>query len=481
MILSENNKKMFFLTFICAAATIGGFLFGMDTIVIGGTITQITQQFELSALQQGWYVSSALVGCLFGSVIAGPIADYAGRKKPLMLGALLAIISVLGCMYANSFNLLIWARIIGGFGIGIATVVCPMYIAEVAPARHRGKLSNLFQVAIVIGLTCSVITNTLIVNYSQSAVVTGHYLDHFFITENWRGMFSVEFLPAVIFLGLVAFFPESPRWLISKAKEKEAASILRKFLTKGEAEEAIIECRQVIRSEKTGSYKQLVKNPVMRFGLMTGILLAIWSEWSGVTVVMYYGPVMLEEIMGNQGSALGGFGWICLVSVIFTSLSMVFIDKVGRRKMLITSALGCFTCLIGLAIFFDRPDTPPMLIVGLMAFFVAFTALGLGPLKFTISAEILPTSVRGRAVSITTAAIWIQGVILNSFTPAFRESFGTSALFIMFAIILLGQVWFAIKILPETANRSLESIEKELKQRFDIKEVEEKELQPKQV
>ncbi|MFA0070180.1 MFS transporter, partial [Vibrio breoganii] len=130
---------------MCAAATIGGFLFGMDTIVIGGTITQITQQFELSSLQQGWYVSSALVGCLFGSIIAGPIADYAGRKKPLMLGALLAIVSVLGCMYADSFNLLIWARIIGGFGIGIATVVCPMYIAEVSPARHRGKLSNLFQ------------------------------------------------------------------------------------------------------------------------------------------------------------------------------------------------------------------------------------------------------------------------------------------------------------------------------------------------
>lgn len=456
----ENTNKTRYLLFICIASALGGLLFGIDMLVVGGTITPVSQQFELTPLLKGWFVSSALMACFVGSMSSGVLSDKLGRKIPLIIAALLATVSVIGCVYSNSLETLIMARIIGGFGIGIATMVSPLYISELSPAKHRGKLTSLFQLAITIGIVVAIGTNALIVNTFTGVTSTGSFFDFIFIDEMWRGMFSAELIPAVLFLMVCAFFPESPRYLLQHGKEDEAREILLRVLDNEETETSIREFKAIMAQEDQGSYQELFTHAGKKRALFIALFLAIVSEWSGITAVFYYGSNMIEKAMG-AGAALGGFTVIAIINVLFTIGSIFFIDKLGRKKLLMIGTVGCVAALILLGMFIDANIPGPMLIA-LFSFFVAAFATAIGGVKFTVGAEIFPTSVRGRAMAISTAAVWVQGTIINMCVPWFTDSFGRSALFFLFAAILSSQFWFILKVMPETANRTLEEIEADI-------------------
>lgn len=455
---NHSNNKMGYVIFICLASALGGLLFGVDMLVVGGTISHVTAQFGLTAGETGWFVSSALAGCFIGSICSGVIADKIGRKKPLVISAVLAVISVIGCVLAETFTELTLARFIGGVGIGIATMVSPLFISEMSPAKHRGKLTSLFQLAITIGIVIAIGCNALIVTAAEGKVSSGTFMDYIFIKEMWRGMFSVELIPAVIFLLICAVFPESPRWLIKEGRGAEAKEILLRVVDENEAQQSINDCKAIMAEENQGNYKELFTNKSKKKALYIALFLAIVSEWSGITAVFYYGSTILEKAMG-QGAALGGFTLIAIINVIFTIGSMFFIDRIGRRKLLMIGTVGCVTALLLIGLFIDNPEAPGTLLIALFSFFVAAFATAIGGIKFTVGAEIFPTAVRGRAMALSTAAVWIQGTLINSLVPMFMENFSTDSLFFMFAVILSTQILFIIKIMPETANRTLEEIE----------------------
>lgn len=461
-VLNESDsRKVLYLIFMCIASAIGGLLFGIDTLVIGGTISSVTEQFQLSNSQSGWFVSSALAGCLVGSLISGKISDAWGRKKPLIFSAILALLSVIGCVIAESYFILAWSRFIGGIGIGIAAMVSPLYISEISPARHRGKLTSLFQLAITIGILVAIGFNALIVSLSEGKTSDGSFFDYIFIAENWRGMFGVEFIPCVLFLLICFFFPESPRWLVKNNKEEAAFNILSRFIDKDEATKSIQDCKEILAAESAGSYRELFTQKTKRKALFIALFIAIISEFSGVTTVFYYGSTFLEDAMG-KGAALGGFTIIGIINVVFTVVSIFLIDSIGRRKLLLIGTIGCVASLFLVGLFIDSKSTPGYVIILLFALFVTFFATSLGSIKFIVGAEIFPISVRGRAMAISTAAVWLPGTIINSFVPSFVENFGLGNLFFMFAVILSSQIIFIIYKMPETANKSLEQIEFEL-------------------
>lgn len=455
---SHSNNKMGYVIFICLASALGGLLFGIDMLVVGGTISHVTAQFDLSAGETGWFVSSALAGCFIGSMCSGVIADKIGRKKPLIISAVLAIISVIGCIFPETFTGLTLARFIGGFGIGIATMVSPLFISEMSPAKHRGKLTSLFQLAITIGIVVAIGCNALIVTAAEGKVSSGSLMDYIFIEEMWRGMFAVELLPAVIFLLICAVFPESPRWLVKEGRDAEAKEILLRVVDEDEAQQSINDCKAIMAEEKQGTYKELFTSKSKKKALYIALFLAIVSEWSGITAVFYYGSTILEKAMG-QGAALGGFTLIAIINVIFTIGSMFFIDRIGRRKLLMIGTVGCVAALILIGMFIDNPEASGTLLIVLFSFFVAAFATAIGGIKFTVGAEIFPTAVRGRAMALSTAAVWVQGTLINSFVPVFMENFSAGSLFFLFAAILSTQILFIIKVMPETANRTLEEIE----------------------
>ncbi len=455
------DKKFFYLLFVCIASALGGLLFGIDMLVVGGTISQVTAQYQLSPGQVGWFVSSALAGCLLGSLISGVISDKIGRKKPLIIAAIFALVSVVGCVFANSFTALTIARLIGGFGIGIATMVSPLYISEMSPAKHRGKLTSLFQLAITVGIVIAIGFNAFIVNNAVNAVSSGSFFDQLFIEEMWRGMFAVELIPALLFLIICSIFPESPRWLIKEGREQEARTVLCKVLNEVEAEHSITDCKAAMEEENKGTYKELFTHAGKKKALYIALFLSVVSEWSGITAVFYYGSTMIEEALG-QGGALDGFTIIAIINVLFTILSIFMIDLLGRKKLLFIGTLGCVSALVLLSIMIDDPTTSGPTLILLFSFFVASFATAIGGVKFTVSAEIFPASIRARAMALTTAAVWIQGTIINAFVPTFIESFSTGSLFLLFAVILSTQFIFIVKVMPETANRTLEDIENEI-------------------
>jgi sugar porter (SP) family MFS transporter len=459
--LDLYNKKFYYLIFVCVASALAGLLFGIDMLVVGGTISQVTTQYQLTPGQVGWFVSSALAGCLLGSLSSGLISDKIGRKKPLIISAFFAIVSVVGCVFADSFTALTIARLIGGFGIGIATMVSPLYISEMSPAKHRGKLTSLFQLAITVGIVIAIGFNALIVNSAADVTSSGSFVNYLFVDEMWRGMFAVEFIPALVFLIISSMFPESPRWLIKERRVKEARIVLCKVLDEEEADRSILECQAAMEEESKGAYKELFTHAGKKKALYIALFLSVVSEWSGITAVFYYGSTMIEEALG-QGGALDGFTIIAIINVLFTIASIFMIDLLGRKKLLFIGTFGCVAALLLLGVMIDDPATSGSTLILLFSFFVASYATAIGGVKFTVSAEIFPASIRARAMALTTAAVWIQGTLINAFVPTFIENFSTGSLFLVFAAILSTQFIFIIKVMPETANRTLEEIENEI-------------------
>lgn len=455
---SRDSGSVSYLTFLSVVAALGGLLFGFDTAVISGALGPLRALFFMGPIMEGWLVSSALVGSAVGAAVAGPLSDRFGRRFVLVLSGALFLLCSVGCVLAWNLDVLIFARWIGGVGVGLASLVSPLYIAEIATAGLRGRMVTLFQFAITVGICLALFSNAWLQHLSTSLVAGSSFWHSVFASNQiWRGMFGMEFFPAAIFTILCCIIPEAPRWLIQSGRPQQALAILERVGGRARALSELDEIRAAVSSE-TGSLRDLLR-PGLRKALFVSLFLAIASELSGVTVVFYYGPSILMKAGFSIGGALGGFASIGLVNMLFTVLAIWLMDIAGRRLLLFAGTVGASAALASIGFLFHNPAAHQIALVAMMCLFIACFAFSMGPIKWVVISEIFPTRIRGRAMAIGTVAVWVTDGLYNQYFPLLRDSLGIAGTFFLFAIMLLPQIIFIWKVMPETRGRSLEEIE----------------------
>lgn len=449
-------------------ASLGGFLFGFDMAVISGVLPLLQKQFTLSAFQEGWFVSSALVGCIAGVAFSGELSDKLGRKTPLFVSAILFLLSALGCALMPTLSWIIVARFIGGVGIGIASNVVPLYISEIAPAKSRGRLITYYQFALTFGILVAYLTNAGLVDNALGNPVGEGFFHTLFVKEVWRGMMGIGVLPALLFLLGLFLVPESPRWLIQKGFTEKGKVTLNK-INKPEAAQKDFENIKANLQEQKVSYKELLA-PRWRRALIIGLLLPLFSQFSGINAIIYYGP----SILSNAGISLSNS---LLSQVIFGAANMLFtlvaiwkVDSAGRRPLYLAGTAGAALSLFLTGLCFATGATTSIwLLVCVLAFLACF-AFSIGPLKFVIAAEIFPNKIRGRAMALSIMVMWIADTIVGQLTPVLLKSIGTAATFWVFAAFCVIALVVVYKLLPETKGKTLEEIESDWKDRAVKKE-----------
>ena len=460
------KTKTLYLLFITLTAAFGGFLYGFDTAVISGTIPLVRSQFALSPWWEGFFVCSAiLIGGTTGAGFSGIISDFAGRKKAQIIAGLLLFISAYACGISHNEVQLIISRIIGGFGIGIISTSSPLYISEISPARHRGKLVAIFQFFITIGILIAYFSNSWIRSFSENHAMFKGFGKLFLVDEIWRGMFMAQMIPSGIFTLLLFFVPETPRFLVKQNNVQKAHKVLAKIAGIQQADVEISEIKNAINEEK-GSFLELFK-PGLRKALFVALALSLLSELSGITVVIYFAPDIFNKAGFSFGQALNGTVIIGLINVIFTLFVLWKVDSMGRRPLAFIGLAGVFACSVATAIVLYLGIDNVYILIALLCAFVAFFSFSLGPIKFIVMNEIFPTKIRGMAVSIATFTIWLaNGSLILAFPPMRdflgrnHEIYGVAGSFLLFAAFLFPGFFFIWKVMPETKGKSLEEIEK---------------------
>lgn len=454
---SKNNKA--YLLFITLAAALGGFLFGYDTAVISGTIGFVKSQFGLSTAMEGWFVSSALVGCITGVAFAGELSDRFGRKRSLIFSGLMFSISVVGCALSASNTELIIFRMIGGIGVGIASMLSPLYISEVSPARIRGRMVALYQFAITIGILCAYFANAIMLNLSESltSLNPSGIWHKLLVEEVWRGMFGTELIPAILFFLVMFFVPSSPRWLVSKDRKEEAGRILERINDREFAQRELASIQEAVSKEEKGSWSVLFQKGI-RVALFAGMGLAILSQFTGINAIIYYGPRIMEEAGIQLSNALGGQVIIGIVNVVATLVAIMRIDKYGRKKLMLGGITGMFISLIVVGFLFLSGHTQGVLLLIFILTFIASFAIGYGPVIWVLLSEIYPTRVRGRAMSVATLTLWVGTAIVGQVVPWMLDVLTPAVTFFIFALCCI-PVPLILRKIPETKGLSLEEIE----------------------
>jgi len=453
-----QNRNLPYLIFVCLVSALGGFLFGFDTAVISGTVGLVKHQFSLSALQEGWFVASALLGCIIGVAFAGIIADRFGRRLTLFLAAVLFAVSAAGCAVASEQIVLIVYRLIGGLGVGVASMVAPLYIAEISIPQYRGRMVTLYQFAITIGILAAYYSNALLLSISQTFSSDNSLLQWIMVSEVWRGMFGAELIPALLFFGLLFFIPQSPRWLTAKGSPDAAKQVLARVTNEATAEREVAEIQGTLAQE-TGSMRQLLQ-PGLRRALFLGVSIAVLSQLTGINVIIYYGPRIFAEAGFKVGESLDSQVIIGMMNVIATLLALWKIDHFGRKPLLLTGIIGMMISLTCIGIFFLTNSHNNVVLVGCILLYVTFFAFSFGCVTWTLVAEIYPTHIRGRAMSIATLSLWCGTFIIGQAFPWLLESLGGSGVFLLFACICVPAILIAWKLLPETKGKTLEEIER---------------------
>lgn len=449
-----------FLVMVCVVASLGGVLFGFDTAVISGTFGMVETQFVLGKLELGWFGSSALVGAIIGAFIAGGLSDRFGRKPVLIASAILFFISALGSTIPPTFFLLIPARLIGGLGIGIASVLAPLYISEFAPPHIRGRLVALYQLSIVIGILLAYFSNWWLLSNSREHLSTfeeANFLHKILISEVWRGMFAAEMIPSGLFMILLFFVPESPRWLIKDGQDKKGYEILVKVSGQSIAKKELDAIKNSV-DHKTGTIKDLLK-PGLRLALIVGLGLSIFGQFTGVNIIIYYGPTILENAGYMLDNALQFQVAIGVINFIFTILALWKIDSWGRRPLLIGGMAAVCVSLLIIAIQFTIGVTSGIWIVIMLCIYMASLALSINAVIWVLLGEIYPNRVRGRAMSIATFSNWSTNFITAFIFPWFVAQIGMNYGFFTFAGFCLIATIFFYRYVPETKGKSLEEIE----------------------
>jgi len=449
-----------YLIMITAIASTGGLLFGFDIAVISGVLPQVKDQFNLSAVQEGWFVTSALIGCIIGVGFSGELSDRLGRKKLLVLAGILFLISSVVCALIHSLFWIISARIFAGIGIGIASIVVPLYVSEISPAAIRGRLVSFYQLAITIGVLCAYLTNMVLLNYStaHSGEIQDGLMNFLFVKEVWRGMFSVLILPSILFIVGLIVVPESPRWLAMKGRNEEALLSLIKI--NGDTTSANQDINNINKHLKTekGNYRELF-SPVMRRALLIGLMLPFLSQFSGINAIVYYGPTILHNEGATMSESLISQIIFGLALMLFTFIAITKVDNTGRRKLYLIGTAGATISLFltGLCFYLNLTDTVWVLLSVML--FIASFAFSLGPLKFVVASEIYPNKIRGRALALSIMMMWVADSIVGQLTPVSLRELGAAPTFWIFSFFCLVGFLLIYKLLPETKGKSLEEID----------------------
>jgi SP family arabinose:H+ symporter-like MFS transporter len=425
---------------------LGGFLFGYDNIVISGAIAHLAVYYGLDSVGVGWAAGCALVGCLLGAATAGRTADRFGLRKALYICAACFALSSIGVWIAPTFTQYVVWRIVGGIGIGAASVVAPMYIAEIAPAPVRGRLVVFYQLGIVIGILAAVSVNMLIESSGDATWNVQH---------GWRLMFLVAAIPALLFAVVIALSKESPRWLMKVGRENEAGSIL---ATINGAETARKEVSSISASlaEEQGGIKELFTGP-FRVALLIGFLLAALSQTSGITAILSFLPEVFKTAGQNVTDSFFQSVLVGVVNVVFTLLAIWLVDKAGRKSLILVGTAIQTIALSAVGLLYLTKGLHLGVLIGVMAF-VAGHAIGNGAVCWVIISEIFPTKVRGAAMSMATMALWIFAYLANQFFPLMQKHMGSYGTFFFFGAMAAVNFLFVLLFVPETKGYSLEEI-----------------------
>jgi MFS transporter, SP family, arabinose:H+ symporter len=434
------NKNYRYTLLISLVAALGGLLFGFDIAIFSGTIPFIQPHFNLDAEQLGWIASSLYIGCIIGALLTGWLTERIGRKKPLIIAAILfAFSSVMMGLASNTDMLTIW-RIIAGIGVGGASVLSPLYIAEISPAAVRGKMISINQLAIVIGILLAYLSNYLL------APLEG----------NWRWMFASGAAPATLFFLGVFLIPESPRWLIVKGYRKKGEQILKRLLPPAEVDQEITLISQHKQHPSLKpSFRDLLHKGIFPL-LILGILIAIFQQISGANAVLFYAPVIFEKTGMNVKDQLFQQILIGGINLLFTLLAMQLVDKLGRKKLMLYGAGLMGFLLIIISYSFDKELFTGYFLSFLVLAFIATYAATLAPVTWVLIAEIFPSKVRERAVSISSTMLWVACFGLTYAFPIMIDKFSVSQTFLFFAGICTVYFIFLLLFVPETKGQSLE-------------------------
>lgn len=450
---------MVFLTWICFVASLGGFLFGFDTAVISGTVEFVEKQFALTKIEVGWFGSAALMGCIIGALFAGGLGNRFGRKPMLVLAGVFYFVSALYSTIPPTFAVLVWARALGGLGVGMASVLGPMYISEFSPARLRGRIVALYQLSIVLGILMAYLSNYFLLGIARTVPdpFGGSGFFHYtIVAEVWRGMFGAEMIPAALFTFLLFSVPESPRWLVRAGKTERAFLVLAKVDGRPTAEREIAEIRRTVEDRKT-TLRELF-SPGLRRALLVGVGLAFFGQLTGVNVVVYYGPVIMRDVGLEMSNALFYQVALGIINLVFTLLAIWKIDSWGRRPLLIGGMALVAVSMAATATLVVL-QAPPIWVIVLLGLYIAFLAISICAVIWVLTPEIFPNRIRGAGASISTFTNWTMNAFSAFAFPWYVATFGLGAGFYTFAAICLIATFFFWKLVPETRGKTLEEIE----------------------
>jgi len=438
-----------FLLMATATAAIGGFLFGYDTAVINGANSYLKAHMSLNPAQEGMAGASAILGCIPGAMVAGFLSDRFGRRRMLFLCAILYAASGLLSAIPRTFEQFLVARFASGLGIGASSMICPVYIAEIAPGKWRGRLGSLFQLGIVTGIFLTLFINKLIQSLGNDAWNT---------TTGWRWMLGMEVVPALVFVALLFTVPESPRWLVQKAREGEARDILSRLGGAGNAETELAAIRAANREEK-GELSELFTSAYFK-PLLIAVVLMAGSQFCGINAIIYYSSKIFESAGLVKNAAFTSTVWIGLVNLLFTFVAIAFVDNAGRRPLLLIGTAVQTLALALVSWMFHTQQNGLPLLFCIMAFTGAF-AMAMGPIPWIMCSEIFPNKVRGRAMSIATFTIWSSCYVVAQTFPMLNDSkaIGPVVTFCMYGVVSLLTFTFVLFAVPETKGRTLEEIE----------------------
>ena len=457
-----KKENIGYVVFLSVVAAIGGILFGYDTAVISGTTSIVSSQFGLDTMQLGWYVGCALIGSIAGVASAGVISDRLGRKKAMLFAAFMFSLSAIGCAICNSFTELVIYRIIGGVGIGIVSIVSPIYISEVSPAKIRGTLVSLYQLAVTVGFLLAYLINWVIDCQLDPSFVASADIslwDKMFQTEAWRGMLGSETIPALLFFFIIFFIPESPKWLIVKGRLPKATAVLSKIYNDTtEIQNEIDVTRESMAGSDNGSWKDLLK-PGILIAVLAGSAIAILGQFMGVNAVLYYGPKIFSQ--AGFDNPMFSTVLVGLVNMVTTILAVFIIDKVGRKQLIYWGVSGMIICLIAIGIYFAAGPALGLGNAFMLFFFLAYVfccAISISAVVFVLLSEMYPNSVRGRAMSIAGFALWIGTYLIGQLTPVLL-GWSQAGTFFIFAVMCIPYMLIMWKVIPETTGKTLEEIE----------------------
>lgn len=443
----QNTTYILFLTFVAA---LGGFLFGYDTAVISGTTDFLQERFELSDFELGWACASALIGCIIGSASAGYFSDRFGRRKIMMIAAILYTVSAIGSAIPLNLTQLSIARIIGGIGVGAASLLSPLYIAEIAPEKIRGRLVTLVQFAILIGM--------IVVYYVNSRIAAAGNSE-WNVQTGWRWMFGSETLPAVLFWAILYVVPETPRWLIKQGLVDQGMAVLTRIGGVTHARHELGAIQETLRHEQ-GNFAELFHRRYVRV-LVIGIGLAILCQATGINVIMYYAPRILVSAGLDRASAMTQTILVGLTQLVFTCIAFRMVDGMGRKICLLLSVSGMGISLFAMGGAYRQEEIHGMFLLFCVLGYVGSFAIGMGAVPWILLSEIYPTRLRGRAMSLAIFFIWFTNFWVSQLFPLMLKTMRENVFWFYGGMCVVTFV-FVWKVIPETQGKSLEQIEHEL-------------------